>query len=298
MNQDQQPRPWWKDNWPVLALLATVIVIVATGILGYWQSWQRPFWDWLDLLIIPLVLALGAFWFNTQTRKSEQELAQRERENDLEIAADRARDDALQRYLDRMSELVLDKNLKDSDVGAAVWDMARARTLTVLRSLEGEPKGRKNRKGQVVSFLYQSDLIGRVDENRHRTKAFIDLDRAFLHGADLSDTFLHGADLSGSFLVEADLVVADLSAADLSHADLSGANLNSADLSDANLNGAFLNGASLGSADLSGADLTYAEFLTDKQLAQAESLVGATLPDGRVIETEEDWEEFKKRYGQ
>jgi hypothetical protein len=36
---------------------------------------------------------------------------------------------------------------------------------------------------------------------------------------------------------------------------------------------------------------------TSEQLARALSLVGASLPDGTVM-TEEDWEEFKNRYGQ
>jgi hypothetical protein len=68
-----------------------VIVIVATGFLGYWRSWGRPFWDWLALLIIPVVLGLGGVWFNNQARKSEQALAREERENDREIAVDQAR---------------------------------------------------------------------------------------------------------------------------------------------------------------------------------------------------------------
>jgi hypothetical protein len=51
-------------------------------ILGYWQRWAwtgletKSAWDWLELLIIPIILGAGSFWFNTQTRKSQQELAQ------------------------------------------------------------------------------------------------------------------------------------------------------------------------------------------------------------------------------
>jgi uncharacterized protein YjbI with pentapeptide repeats len=371
MNQDQQPRPWWKDNWAVLALLAAVIVIAATGILGYWRSWQRPFWDWLDLLIIPLVLALAALWFNTQTRKSEQERAQREKEleqeraqrekerdleraqrekeleqeraqrekeNDRERAEDRAQEEALQHYLDRMSELVLDKNLRESELDDAVRAAARARTLTVLRSLDG------NRKGQVAMFLHEADLIGRViiDEvgERHGIEAIIDLGGADLSGAiligamllgaylrdadlpsaDLSDAVLTGADLRGANLSNADLRGADLIGANLSPTNLRGAdltytnlrladltytnlyptNLRHADLSGADLSLAKLHGADLYDANLRGAklhdvNLSNAKGWTNEQLAQAESLVGATMPDGTVM-TEEDWEEFKKQY--
>jgi hypothetical protein len=232
MNQDQQPRRWWKDNWPVLALLATVIVIAATGILGYWRSWQRPLWDWLDLLIIPLVLALGAFWFNNQTRKSERELARRERENELEraqrdrendreIAQDRVQEEALQRYLDRMQELILDKGLRRSEKDAEIRSVARARTLAVLRSLDG------NRKGQVVRFLYEADLIGKEmieQPEQMKIEAIIDLREANLSHADLSGATLIGVYLGGANLSDASLRGTILSRADL-RADLKGADL-------------------------------------------------------------------------
>jgi uncharacterized protein YjbI with pentapeptide repeats len=67
------------------------------------------------------------------------------------------------------------------------------------------------------------------------------------------------------------------------------------DLQDVDLMGANLRGANLRNTDLRGA-----RFWTNQQLAQAESLVGATLSDGtdpfHQTMTEEAWEEFKKRY--
>jgi hypothetical protein len=146
----------WKDHWPVAVLTATVLVIFLTGLLGVWRSWERPLWDWLGLLIIPVVLGLGGIWFNNQTRKSEQELASRERENDRQIAEDRVREEALQRYLGNMKELILDKGLRKSEKDAEERNVARAMTLTVLRSLDG------NRKGHILRFLYESNLIGRA----------------------------------------------------------------------------------------------------------------------------------------
>ena len=63
--------------------------------------------------------------------------------------------------------------------------------------------------------------------------------------------------------------------------DLDRADLGSADLTDANLAGAYLS-----DADLSGAVLSGAEGGTDEQVEQAESLKGATMPNGRKYE---DW---------
>jgi hypothetical protein len=89
MNQDQQPRIWWKDHRLAWALAALALIgLLITVILGYLLNWgwtglvgapenpeTRTAWDWLGLLIIPLVIALATLWFNNQTRKSEQELA-------------------------------------------------------------------------------------------------------------------------------------------------------------------------------------------------------------------------------
>jgi hypothetical protein len=285
MNQDQQPRPWRKDNRLAWALAALALIgLLITLLLGYWLSWEwtglvgikekdptwamrvdvvrdpKFLWDWLELLIIPVVLGAGALWFNNQTRKSEQALAQ-----------DRAREEALQRYLDTMQGLILDKELRRSEKDAEIRDVARARTLSVLRNLDG------NRKGHVVRFLHEAELvvgviIDEAGERQDLIEPIIDL-----RGADLTGVTLIGVILIGT---------------NLSDADLRGADLRGADLSDAELRGADLRGA-----DLRFANLSDAKGWTNYQLTQAESLVGAILPDGTVI-TEEAWEEFKKHYRQ
>jgi hypothetical protein len=63
-------------------------------------------------MIIPIILGAGALRFNAQSRRreTEQELARWERENDQDLVQDRVREEALQRYLDRMQELILDKD--------------------------------------------------------------------------------------------------------------------------------------------------------------------------------------------
>jgi uncharacterized protein YjbI with pentapeptide repeats len=301
MGQHQPPRRCWKDNrltWALAALALTGLVITTS--LGYWQrwAWTEFLWRWLELLIIPLVLALGALWFNNQTRKSEQAIAQ-----------DRAREDALQRYLDRISELVLDKNLLGSKRDDAVQATARARTLTVLRSLDG------NRKGDVVRFLYEAELIGKsvgesdeislietIVDLRTADLSSANLFAARLGGVDLLLTNLSNANLSGTELRDAnlgdtDLGGANLSGANLSNATLGGANLSAANLRYANLSDANLSGANLSGADLRDTNLAETRNWINQQLARAFSLVGATMPD-RTVMTEEAWEEFKKRYRQ
>jgi hypothetical protein len=52
-----------------------------------------------------------------------------------------------------MSALLLDENLRASPDGAEVRNIARTRTLSTLRRLDGD------REGILLQFLYESQLI-------------------------------------------------------------------------------------------------------------------------------------------
>src|SRR5437763_6861323 len=78
------------------------------------QQPAKTLWDVLQLLIVPLILAIGGFWLNRiQTdRDKNAEEAQKQRER--ESREDNQRETALQTYIDRMSELLLKNNLRNS----------------------------------------------------------------------------------------------------------------------------------------------------------------------------------------
>jgi hypothetical protein len=232
-----------------------------TGLVKNPNFHKRTLWDWLNLLIVPAVLALGGYLFTRSESQRSQETAEKERTVDREIADERRQDDMLQAYLDGMSQLLTDKErpLHRAELGDYLSTMARARTTTVLQRLKGE------RKGSVVQFLYESGLI----TTTHTVLT--------LRGADLGD---------------ANLIRANLIRADLSEADLNGTNLREANLREANLIYAVLSAADLGGAALNGA-----EEVTNEQLRAASSLEGATMPDGQTLRgdktpngpTFEDW---------
>jgi uncharacterized protein YjbI with pentapeptide repeats len=254
-------------------------------------------WDWLHLLsalAIPVVLAGVGIWFAAQQDARQQQVENQRAAAERALAAQRAQDEALQAYLDQMSTLLLEKDLRSSAEDSEVRTLARARTLTVLERLD------PSRETAVVEFLIEAELIQRVDDKPPP----ISLDGAdlssgvYLYGADLN-----GADLSGANLSEANLSFADLSGADLNSAnlsraelveadvhsaDLSSANLRWADLIDANLFGAELIETDLRSTDLRGADLSLADLsgargLDTEQLAvQGTTLWNTTMPDGSV----------------
>lgn len=81
-----------------------------------------------------------------------------------EAAERRAQDETLQAYLDQIGQMLLDPNrpLRRSMYCDSLRTLARARTLAVLRRLDG------TQKGTVLQFLYESGLIGRITNRKLR----------------------------------------------------------------------------------------------------------------------------------
>ncbi len=86
---------------------------------------------------------------------------------------------------------MLEGDLRSSEEDSEVRTLARARTQTVLGRLNSR------RKGSVVQFLYEADLIKKGDP-------VVSLSAVRLRGADLSGADLSGADLRGADLSGAD----------------------------------------------------------------------------------------------
>jgi hypothetical protein len=66
---------------------------------------------WMELLLVPAALGAAGFWFARVQKQTELEIAERERTSDREIALERQQQQTLENYLDRMKELLLDRNL-------------------------------------------------------------------------------------------------------------------------------------------------------------------------------------------
>ena len=253
--------------------------------------------NWLELLVVPLVLLGIGLLFQIQQNGVEK----RRLEAEQHIEEQRAQDEALQTYLEQIGQMLLDKDrpLRQSKEGDEVQLLARARTVTILRRLDSA------RNRDILQFLREARL---VPSNKYEIQEHIvrldnsNLSKADLRGANLDSFDLRGTDLSGadlrdarlpwSYLPYAKLNGANLRGAylrgdpdqsgddaDLSDADLSDANLREADLSYDNLSSANLQGANLTDAVLRGTNLSNAK-VTSEQLAEAKSLEGATMPDG------------------
>jgi Pentapeptide repeats (8 copies) len=181
---------------------------------------RKTLWDLLDLLIVPAILAGGAYWLQQAGKRREQYIQKQQ-----------ARETTLQNYLDKMTDLLVKERILNTQLADAERSIIRSRTLTTLRRLDAV------RKGIVVRFLHESGLIS-------GDHPFIDLNEA-----NLNHAHLRHADLKDANLFRVKLEQANLSETNLSYADL-----RRASLSEANLTGAILHGAQLFSTNLSKAN--------------------------------------------
>jgi uncharacterized protein YjbI with pentapeptide repeats len=198
-------------------------------------------------LAIPIVLAVAGYLVASQ---------QEERQRHLE--EQRAQDTELQAYIDQMSQLLLQKDLRDPEAAGA-RTLVRARSAMALERLD------LRRRTAVLRFLSEANLLQGLADDSPR----ISLVDTFERGVGGANLDLRGADLSYASLSAADLSGADLNGADLSSADLDGALLDDADLSDADLDGAFLNFT----------DLSDTKGINGEELVlEAASFAGTNLP--------------------
>ena len=220
MRQEQEPR--WRrvlGRLPVLVAVAGLygLIFISIVIDDMQRDGKVGLWEWMGVLIIPVALTAGGIWLNNaQIRREET------------VAEQRAQDEALQVYLNEMSKLVVQNQLRAEHNDPDVRKIAQARTIALLLGLDA------SRKRRCLKLVYELGLINKIGP-------ILDLKNAGLDNADLSELALPEACLSH---------------VDLRTSDLSGSNLRNSDLSKADLRG-----ANLTNVDLSGADVTEANFL-------------------------------------
>lgn len=195
---------WWQklkarpiSSIVIFAAIILVIALIIVIILGYIFNWDwtglgpytppnsnyqrgKTLWDWMQLLIIPAVLAVAGYAFTLTTSqnerrateqrsKDEQKAAEQRSKTERYIALDNQLENRLQDYLDRMSELLLEKNLRKSMPDDEVRYIAQARTLSILAQVKDE------RTVSILQFLHNLNLI-----NKNVNSNIISLEGAIL----------------------------------------------------------------------------------------------------------------------
>ena len=84
---------------------------------------SKSFWDVLGILGVPLVLAILGAWFQKTQQEQSERIAKEQREQD----GDETREEVLQLYFDRVSALLIDKNLMVLAAGKKKVDAVRAK---------------------------------------------------------------------------------------------------------------------------------------------------------------------------
>ncbi len=253
---------------------------------------QKLGWNWLELLsalAIPVVLAVAGLYFQSQLDQRQRQIEERRAALERGIEERRAQHATLQAYLDQMGTLLLDRDLRNASEDSDVRRLAWARTLVVLDALASD------RQDRVFRFLEETELIQFRPPDR---PPVVSLKYASLRDFELTGKqLLRNTDLTQAWLSGAELTEAHLGEADLTGAYLMDAKLSSAYLYDTDLGGVDLSGADLSDAEgrfESGANLTNAR-VTEEQLREAESLEGATMPDGQKYE---DWLAYERSRGE
>ncbi len=141
--------PDWQLTAPqVLWAIRIAIVLGILVLIGY--PYGITLWEWAQLLIVPAVIAAGGAWFNSMQDARERFTQEQ-----------RAQDDALQKYVDYISEMITDGKLYRSTDDLSLKEARitiRAQTLAVLTRLS-DPY----RKASVLQFIYEAGLIDGED---------------------------------------------------------------------------------------------------------------------------------------
>ncbi|NMB86861.1 MAG: pentapeptide repeat-containing protein [Chloroflexi bacterium] len=243
--------------------LVILILLTATGWCVYlhyakgmiWADWtgfgsytgtllqdqrSKTLWDWMELLIIPIVLTVGGFFFNWAEKRNDQSVAKQKFEDEQKNSQDQQQETALKNYLDRLTVLLLDKGLANAQNDTAKDHLsvknsciiARTLSLTTLKKLNPE------RKQSLLLFLYEAKLISGNDPT-------IDLTGANLSEVNLSGKVLKEINLTGVCLNGTNFESANLTKGSFTGAEMFGAKLNYATLTGAYLQKVQFNKAAL-----------------------------------------------------
>ena len=209
----------------------------------------KTLWDWLDLLIIPLAILLLGWSYK------EFEKARLQKNED-----ERSRNEALESFINVMTELIIDYNLT-SPSNHKAKAIAKTRINMTLSMIDG------SRKSQVLQFLYQSDLI---DKNPILPLIGADFNNSILDNIVLLNAEIKGAYFENASIQNANINNINLNSSNLTNINLSGSTVENADFSYTNLANAKMNNMDLRTVNFEGSNLTNANLkksrITKEQL--------------------------------
>lgn len=264
--------------WAMLIAVAFWIVKMAiwandspfwTGFGAYDETVPRAktLWDWMELMIIPVTLALGAYLLDReQTRRAEW------------IAEEKRQQDLLDAYFDKITELTLNHGLGKANSDVAVRSIARTRTISVINMLD------EGRGARILQFLSESELI--TGEKPIVILRGVTFRNCVLSGATLVKRNLVGVTFIDCQFQDANFRDAILTGCIFLRGDLTGARFDGAKLVQAKLNDCNLSEVIFNNADLEQSNLLGSTALDILKLKSAEKTHDLILPNGELYDDE------------
>lgn len=204
----------------------------------------KKLWDWLDLLIIPLSIAIIGWIYkeNEKLRDSKKEFENKQNET-------------LDSYFRVISDLIIKSHLLDNKLNSESKIIARTRTIVAIENLNSE------RKGQVLQFLHESNLINNVIE-----LLGANFKSSEVSGIVLRNTTIKGVYFCDSKFIKSYLDNSDLTSCDFTNTDFSDSSMQNTNLSYTKLINCKLVNIDLTTVNFEGVDLTNADLSNSKIL--------------------------------
>ena len=309
------------QRWKIVVIITTLLLLLGYFAYSYfflgvrtWAEWTgfgeyksptgeyyraKTLWDWLQLLVVPAMLAILALWYNHQNAVKERKASETRYQLEQSLAQDKMKEDSLRLYLEKITELLTNDGLplKDNPNDKVI---IRAYTLLTLRTLD------KERKKIILQFLYEAGVINR--ENTIVSLSGADLSSINFSDINKSTSFIYTSmyemeqmsrnkntgpvpthfnlsriNLSGANLIESKFRYVDLSHSDLRKSDISKAQFIDTNLNNTDLSNSFMQGVKFLSVDLQMSNLSQVD-LSDADLFGS-NLRNANLSDAKLRRT-------------
>lgn len=205
----------------------------------------KKLWDWLDLLIIPISVGLVGWIYKDYEKSKESKKEYENKQNEI-----------LDSYFRVISDLIIKSNLLNNDLNEESKIIARTRTIVAIENLSGD------RKGQVLQFLHESNLIG---------NGVVDLIGGNFRNSEVSGIVLRNITIKGVYFSNSEFVKTFLDNSDFTSCDFSNTNFDQSSLENTNFSYTKLVNSKLTNIDLrtinfEGCDLENADLSNSKIL--------------------------------
>jgi uncharacterized protein YjbI with pentapeptide repeats len=208
-------------------------------------SSPKKLWDWLDLLIVPSSIGIVSWIYSMQEKEKE---TRKEYEN--------KQNETLDSYFKTISDLIIKSNLLNHNLNKESKLIARTRTIVAIENLNSV------RKGQVLQFLYESNLIHyNILELVGANFRYSEVSGIVLRNITIKGVFFCNSTFIQSFLDNSNFTACDFSNTDFTDSSMQNTNLSYTKLLNCKLINLDLTHVDFEGADLTNADLTNSKIL-------------------------------------